>query len=69
MNVNVLKERIQQQLRSLSIGTGVTDADVEITTDAGGIPDVTVNTTTGEIKMDDGLSNVIATAVATGLRF
>lgn len=67
MNEKVLKERIQERLRTLVLARGVVAREVDVTTDGDGNPSVEVTDTTGDVKMDEDTSRVIAQAVATAV--
>lgn len=67
MNAAILKERIQQVLRSTVLGTGLLSVDTEVTTDSEGRPTLTIDQVTGDAYMDNGLSTVIAEAVAAAV--
>jgi hypothetical protein len=67
MDKNILQERIQQALRSHVMREGLTDVNVVPATDAEGNMTLDIQTSVGEIKMDDDTSAAIAIAVATAV--
>lgn len=64
MQKDVLQEQIQHVLRTTVMSVGVTNIEVNPITDVDGNPDYEVDSTVGDITMDDDTSAVIAKAVA-----